>query len=120
MIRLDLLLCFLTITILTGCSKNDDGDLEKIVEMTVYPETGYGGYFFSQDVYGEFLLFSESDNQEKRLLTNGGNFSDNFDYEKGYEYKFEAKKIFLKNPPQDGSSINFEFIKTLSNFDKLP
>jgi len=28
MIRLDLLLCFLTITILTGCSKNDDGDLE--------------------------------------------------------------------------------------------
>ncbi|MBJ7880461.1 DUF4377 domain-containing protein [Gelidibacter salicanalis] len=112
--KLNLLLCFLTITFLSSCSKNDDGDVVKTVEMTVYPETGYGGYVFSQDVYGEFLLFSENDNQEKRILTNGGDFSDNFNYEKGYEYKIEARKIFLKNPPQDGSSIIFEFVKIIS------
>ena len=109
-----LLLGFLTTAFLLSCSKDDDRDMEKIVEMTIYPETGYGGYLFSTDVYGEFLLFSESDNQEKRILTSGANFSDNFDYEKGYEYKLEAKKTFLKNPPQDGSSIVFEYIKTIS------
>jgi len=112
--KLNLLLCFLTITFLSSCLKDDDGDVQKIVEMTVYPETGFGGYFFSTDVYGEFLLFSESDNQEKRILTNGDNFSDNFNYEKGYEYKLEAKKTFLENPPQDGSSITFEYVKTIS------
>lgn len=112
--KLNILLCLLIIAFLSSCSKDDDGNVEITVEMTIYPETGYGGYAFSQDVYGEFLIFSESDDQEKRLLTNGGNFSDNFDYEKGYEYKLEAKKIFLKNPPQDGSSIVFEYIKTIS------
>lgn len=112
--KLNLLLCFLTITFLSSCTKDDDGDVQKIVEMTVYPETGFGGYLFSTDVYGEFLLFSESDNPEKRILTNGSNFSDNFNYEKGYEYKLEARKTFLKNPPQDGSSIVFEYIKTIS------
>ena len=112
--KLNLLLCFLTITFLSSCSKDDDGDVQKIVEMTIYPETGFGGYLFSTDVYGEFLLFSESDNPEKRILTNGRNFSDNFNYEKGYEYRLEVKKTFLKNPPQDGSSIEYEYIKTIS------
>ncbi|QXP65722.1 DUF4377 domain-containing protein [Polaribacter sp. AHE13PA] len=113
--KLNLLSCFLIITLLSSCLKDDDGDVQKIVEMTVYSETGYGGYAFSTDVYGEFLLFSESDNQENRILTNGDNsFSDNFNYEKGYEYKLEAKKTFLENPPQDGSSIIFEYVKTIS------
>ncbi|MDN3594315.1 DUF4377 domain-containing protein [Zunongwangia endophytica] len=112
--NLNILLCFLIIIFISSCSKDDDGDMEKIVEMTIYPETGIGGFLFSTDVYGEFLLFSESDNQEKRILTNGGNIYANLNYEKGYEYKIEARKTFLKNPPQDGSSINFEFIKTLS------
>ena len=102
-----------TVTFLSSCLKDDFGDEQKIVEMTVYPETDYNVYFMS-DIYGEFLLFSESDNQEKRLLTSGESIYDNLEYEKGYEYKIEARKIFLKNPPQDGSSIEFEFIKTLS------
>lgn len=112
--KLNLLLCFLTITFLSSCLKDDDGDVQKIVEMTVYPETGFGGYLFSTDVYGEFLLFSESDNQDKRLLTNGGSVYDYLDYEKGFEYKIKVRKTFLKNPPQDGSSIEFEYIETIS------
>lgn len=113
--KLNLFLCLIVaVTFLSSCLKDDDGDVRKIVEMTVYPETGYNVYFMSDNVYGEFLLFSESDNQEKRLLTSGESIYDNLEYEKGYEYKIEAKKIFLKNPPQDGSSVEFEFIKTLS------
>lgn len=83
-----------TITFLTNCSKDDDGDVQKIVEMTVYPETGFGGYFWATDVHVEFLLFSESDNQDIRLLTSGGSIYDNLDYEKGFEYKIKAKKTF--------------------------
>jgi hypothetical protein len=113
--KLNLFLCLiLTTTFLSSCSNDDDGDVQKIVEMTIYPETGIGGYLFSTDVYGEFLLFSESDNQDIRLLTSGGSVYDNLNYEKGFEYKIEARKTFLKNPPQDGSSIVFEFIKTIS------
>lgn len=113
--KLNLLLCLIiTITFLTNCSKDDDGNVQKIVEMTVYPETGFGGFFWTTDVHFEFLLFSESDNKDIRLLTSGGSIYDNLDYEKGFEYKIEARKTFLKNPPQDGSSIEFEFIKIIS------
>ena len=114
-IKLNLFLCLaISIPFLTSCSKRDDGDSQITVEMTIYPETGYNVYFMSENVYGEFLMFSESDNQEKRLLTSGQSIYDNIEYEKGYEYKIEARKIFLKNPPQDGASIEFEFIKSLS------
>lgn len=113
-IKLNLFLCLtISIAFLSSCSKSDDGDSQKTVEMTVYSETGYNINFMS-DNYSEYLIFSESDNQEKRLLTSGQSIYDNLVYEKGYEYKIEARKIFLKNPPQDGSSIEFEFIKTLS------
>ncbi len=113
--KLNLLLCLIiTITIFSSCSNDDDGDVQKNVEMTIYPDTGFGGYLFSTNVHGEFLLISESDNQDKRILTNGDSSFNNFDYEKGFEYKIEAKKTFLKNPPQDGSSIIFEFIKIIS------
>lgn len=113
--KLYLILCFIiTATFFSSCSKNDDRDVEKTIEMTIYPETGYSGYLFSENVYGEFLLFSENDSQDKKLLTNGNVSFNNFDYEKGYEYKIEAKKTFLENPPQDGSSIKYDYLKTIS------
>jgi hypothetical protein len=113
--KLNLILCFVATTaFLSSCSKDDNGDVQKTVEMTVYPEIGYGGYLFSDDVYGEFLLFSENDNQDKQLLTNGDTSFNDFEYEQGYEYTLEARKTFLKNPPQDGSSIQYNYIKTLS------
>lgn len=108
---LQVIFCLIiTITIISCFLGNDDKDVVVMVEMTVYHDTGFGGYLFSTDVYGEFLLFSESENQDKRVLKNGA-FFDDFDYEKGFEYNIEARKIFLKNPPQDGSSIVFEFVQ---------
>jgi hypothetical protein len=37
-----------------------------------------------------------------------------FDYQRGYEYKFKVKKIWMQNPPQDVSSVKYVFIKLLS------
>ncbi|MBD8489204.1 hypothetical protein IFO69_10650 [Echinicola sp. CAU 1574] len=66
--------------------------MQKLVEMTIYTETEFGGYLFLSDLYREDLLFSESDNQNKKLLTNGGFVYDNLAYRKGFEYKIEAVK----------------------------
>ncbi|HZL10628.1 MAG TPA: DUF4377 domain-containing protein [Prolixibacteraceae bacterium] len=99
----------------SGCLKEESGDKEKIVEMTVYPETGYSGYFMSDNVWGEFLVISDSNDKNKRLLTFSitEGFSD-FNYEKGYEYKLQVKKIWMKEPPQDVSSIKYVYLETLS------
>lgn len=95
--------------LLTSCLKHDDQDREKVVEMTVYPEIGYGGPVMSQ-TFTEVLIFSESDNKSKQQLSNIITEGFDFDYERGYEYTFKAKKIWMSNPPQDVSSIKYIFI----------
>ena len=37
-----------------------------------------------------------------------------FDYEPGYIYNLLVKKVPVKNPPMDGSSIRYELIRILS------
>ncbi len=111
--KLNLLLSIVILSItLFSCIK-DQEDKEKIVEMTIYAETGYGGSFMS-DLWTEPLVFSDSDDPSKRQLTDI--IVDNFeiDYERGYEYKFEAKKIWMQNPPQDVSSVKYVIIKSVS------
>jgi hypothetical protein len=97
-----------------SCFK-EEGDKVKVVEMTVYPETGYSGYFMSDNIWGEFLVISDNDDKEKRTLSFNiiDGFSD-FNYEKGYEYKLKVKKIWMKEPPQDVSSIKYVYLETLS------
>lgn len=109
-----ILYLIMPLTFLFSCLNDDDGDVHKIAEMTIYPETGFNGFLLATNLYGEFLLFSESEDQNIRTLTSGGSLYVDLDYEKGYEYKIEARKTFMKNPPQDGSSIVFEYVKTLS------
>jgi hypothetical protein len=46
---------FILSILLFSCTK-EQGDKEKIVEMTIYPETGYGGSIMS-DIWTEPLLF---------------------------------------------------------------
>lgn len=113
--QLNLLLAFIVLsTIFSSCFK-EEGDKEKIVEMTVYPETGYSGYFMSDNVWGEFLMISDSDDKEQRLLANSliEGFND-FNYEKGYKYSIKVRKIWMKEPPQDVSSVKYVFLETLS------
>jgi len=99
----------------SSCLMKEEGDKEKIVEMTVYPETGYTGYLMSDNTFGEFLVISDSDDKKKRLLAHNitEGFSD-FDYEKGYEHILKVRKVWMKEPPQDVSSIRYDYLETLS------
>lgn len=108
------LYCVLAMLFLSSCSNDDDKDVQKTIEMTIYSDTGFSGYVLSENLYGEFLLFSEGDNNNQNVLTNGGNSFSDFDYEKGYQYKIKARKTTLANPPQDASSVEYEYLETIS------
>lgn len=95
-----------------ACSDNEQ-DKEKVVEMTIYPETGYGSSVLS-DIYTETLVFSESDDNRKRTLTDIVVEGFDFEYERGYEYTFKARKVWMNNPPQDVSAIKYIFVGPLS------
>jgi hypothetical protein len=103
-----IILCIL----FTGCTK-DDGDREKILEMTIYPETGYGASVMS-DIWTQPLIFSDNDENQKEMLVDIITEGISFDYERGYEYKFRVKKVWMQDPPQDVSSIKYVYIELLS------
>ena len=111
--KLNLLFGFTVLTaIFVGCTK-DAEDKEKIVEMTIYPETGYGASVMS-DVWTQPLIFSDNDNNQKQLMVDIITEGFDFDYDRGCEYKLKAKKIWMHEPPQDASSIKYVFIELLS------
>jgi hypothetical protein len=95
-----------------SCTK-EEGDKEKIVDMTIYSETGYGASIMS-DILTEPLLFSDSDDNKKQMMVDIITDGFNFDYEKGNEYILKVKKIWIKEPPQDVSSVKYVFIELLS------
>jgi hypothetical protein len=95
-----------------GCTK-DEGDIEKIVEMTIYPETGYGASVMS-DIWTQPLIFSDNDENQEKMLVDIITEGFDLDYERGYEYKLKVKKVWMQEPPQDVSSIKYEFIELLS------
>lgn len=51
----------------SSCLKDEEIDKEKIVEITIYPETGYGSSVMS-DVWTQPLMFSDNDDNQKRIL----------------------------------------------------
>ncbi len=97
---------------IAGCSK-EEGDREKNVVMTIYPETGFGASIMS-DIWTQPLIFSESDNSQKQMLVDILTEGFDFNYERGYEYKLEVKKIWMQDPPQDVSSIKYVLVNILS------
>ena len=111
--KLNLFFGFIALSILFfGCAK-DEGDKGKIVEMTIYPETGYGASVVS-DIWTQPLIFSDNDDDQKRMLVDIITEGFDFNYERGYEYKLKVKKVWMKEPPLDVSSIKYEFIELLS------
>jgi len=97
--------------ILICCIKDEEADKEKIVEMTIYPETVYGASIMS-DILTQPVVFSESDDNQKRMLVDI--ITEGFDYERGYEYTLKVKKVWMHDPPQDVSQIKYVFIELLS------
>jgi hypothetical protein len=111
--RINLFICAaLLCTIFAGCFK-EDGDRTKDVEMTMYAEPGYGSGVLS-DVFTEQWVFSESDDTQKRQMTDILTEGFDFDRKWGYEYTFTAKKVWMSNPPQDVSSVKYIFAGPLT------
>lgn len=107
---------FILITLglcLNSCQKDEAIDLEKNVEITIYPETGYGSSVLS-DTWTQPLIFSDSDDNRQRLLVDIIFEGLNLDYERGYTYTLKAKKVWMNEPPMDVASIKYIFIKQLS------
>lgn len=90
-----------------SCLKDEENDKEKIVEITIYPETGYGASVLS-DVWTQPLIFSDNDDNQKRILVDIIFENLDLDYERGYQYTLKAKKVWMSEPPQDVSSIKYE------------
>ena len=97
---------------LSGC-EGDNLDKEKSVEITIYPETVVKNGFMS-DIWSDYLVFSDSEGNEKypmyQLIVDGLDF----DYQRGYEYRFKAKKIWMSNPPMDVANVRYEIGRQIS------
>lgn len=111
--KLNLFVSAVILSVLLFSCTEDEGDREKIIEMTIYPETGYGASVMS-NIWTEPLLFSDSEVTQKQMLVDIIIEGFDFDYERGYEYIFKVKKIWMQHPPQDVSSIKYVFIELLS------
>jgi len=99
-------------TFFASCTK-EEANRDKIVEMTLYPETGYGASILS-DVVTEPIQFSDNDENKKRQLIDIITEGFDFNYERGYEYTLKVKKVWMQNPPQDVSSVKYVFIELLT------
>ena len=95
-----------------GCFDEQGKDRVKPVEVTIYPETWQSEILFG-DTWHDVLVCSDSDDRQKRVLSEIIEGYD-FDYEKGYEYSFKANKVWMNNPPMDGSNVKYEFAGSLS------
>lgn len=97
----------------TSCLKDEEKDKEKTIEMTIYPETGYGASVMS-NIWTQPLIFSDSDDNQKQMLVDIIFEGFDFDYERGYKYILKVKKVWMHEPPQDVSSIKYVYIELLS------
>jgi len=112
--KLHFLATFLLISIsFSGCHKDETGDKEKIVVMTIYPETGYGASVLSE-VITQPLVYSDSEDTQKRMLIDNITEGFDFDYKRGYQYTLKVKKIWMQEPPMDVSSIKYILLDILS------
>ena len=96
-----------------SCSNEQDKDKIKLVDMTIFPETWQSRSILS-DTWYDVLVFSESDDNQKRTMSNTITEGFDFDYERGYEYTFKANKVWMSNPPMDVSSIKYIFAGSLT------
>ncbi len=111
--KLNLFIGIIILSTFFGSCTKDEADREKIVEMTLYPETGYGASVLS-DVVTEPIQFSDNDANQKQMLTDIITEGFDFNYERGYEYTLKVKKVWMQNPPQDVSSVKYVFIELLT------
>lgn len=87
--------------------------------MTIHPDTGFNGFLFSDDMYGEFLQFSEGKSSKKQLLLYPGESFVDFNYQKGYKYTLKAVKITIKHGAENTANATYQYVKTISKVKVL-
>ena len=100
----------------TGCDLDDDHghrDREKIVQMTILPETGYGAGLMS-NVVRDVWRYVDSDGGNVQNFTDVIAEGFDFEYERGYTYTFTAKKVWMANPPSDVADYKYIFYGPLN------
>ena len=111
--RLSLIVASIIMSAFLFSCEKDAKDTVKVVELTIYPETSFKGSVLS-DIWGDALVISDNEDAEKRVLDNITEGFDFSDYERGYQYTYKVKKVWMYNPPQDVSSIKYIFMDQLS------
>ena len=112
--KLNLILVAIIVSMFLFICEKYEKDKVKNVDLTIHPETKFSRSELS-DTWSDALVISDSEDKEQRALyatiTEGLDYND---YERGYEYIYKLKKVWMQNPPQDVSSIKYIFLELLS------
>lgn len=100
-----------TLSLLSCASVNSDK--QSSVEITIYPETAVRGGFLS-NIWSDYLVYSDNGGRDKNIMYQIIVDGLDFDYQRGYEYKFKAKKILMSNPPMDVANVKYSIQKLVS------
>lgn len=110
-----LLLITALVVLTLALSNCDKSKLNKVksVEVTIYPETEVGKGFMS-DIWSDFLAYSDNIENDKRAINQIIFEGLDIYYQRGYEYRLKAKKIWMSNPPMDVSNVKYVITKLIS------
>lgn len=106
-------LVFCTILLFTTISCNTS-EKESILNVTVASETVLRKVVPSQEETEHMVITGLS--TQTLYLPFGG--IENFEYEKGYEYKLLVQKSYIKNPPMDSGNERYTLVEILSKEKK--
>lgn len=107
-----LLTCIILLLTISSCDK--DSEKESTLNLTVASETVLRTVVPSQEE-GEHMVITD-DSKQTLYLPIGS--IENFEYEKGFEYKLLVKKRNIKNAPLDSGSAVYTLIEILSKEKK--
>lgn len=105
------LACIVLLLMISSCDKKET---ESVLTLTVASETVLRPVVPSQEEAEHMVI---TDNSEQIIYLPIGSI-ENFEYEKGFEYKLLVKKRNLKNPPLDSGSVIYTLIDILSKEKK--
>lgn len=107
-----LLACIILLLTISSC--DDDSEKESTLNVTVASETVLRPVVPSQEEAEHMVITNDS--KQTLYLPIGG--IENFEYEKGFEYKLLVKRRNIKQPPLDSGSAVYSLIEILSKEKK--
>ena len=107
---LNLLFLLLAVFAISSCSSDDDEIKDSVKEITIYVSSETGeSYGFNSTPEECMLVKFDNPNGEWEHL--GLYRIEGFTYVKGHEYELRVKMTTLANPPADGYSHKYLFVK---------